>query len=159
MKVSSLSEVKNFLKENSKKKIFLLTGLNSFNKSGAFKLFKNLDSKINLKIYYKKQPYPEITELKAIAKSIYFFNPDIVLAIGGGSVIDYSKILKVVNLKEDISEQLFNDKANKFKSNFKLAVIPTTAGSGAEVTSNAVIYKKKIKYSIEDKLLRPDLFF
>ena len=40
-----------------------------------------------------------------------------------------------------------------------MIVIPTTAGSGAEVTSTAVIYKKKIKYSVEHKLLIPDLFF
>jgi len=159
VKISSLSEVKSFLKDNNKKKIFLLTGLNSFNKSGAVKLFKNHTLKTNFVIYYKRKFYPEITELKSIAKSIYNFNPDIVLAIGGGSVMDYSKILKVINLKKDISEQLFDNKIQKFISNFKLVVIPTTAGSGAEVTSNAVIYKKKVKYSIEDKLLRPDLFF
>jgi len=41
----------------------------------------------------------------------------------------------------------------------KLAVIPTTAGSGAEVTSNAVIYLDGIKYSFESELLIPDNFF
>ena len=136
MKISSLSEINFFLNKNRKKKIFLLTGLNSFRKSGAFKLFQN--KKFNLRIYYKKLFFPEITELKLIAKSLKAFQPEIVLAIGGGSVIDYSKILKVINLNEDISRQVFNN--NKFfKSNFELVVIPTTAGSGAEVTSNAVI--------------------
>jgi alcohol dehydrogenase class IV len=156
MKISSLSEINLFLKKNRKKKIFLLTGVNSFRKSGAFKLFQNKN--FDLQIYYKKLFFPEITELKLIAKSLKNFQPEIVLAIGGGSVIDYSKILKVINLNEDISRQVFNN--NKFfKSNFELVVIPTTAGSGAEVTANAVIYKKKIKFSVENKLLRPDLFF
>ena len=45
------------------------------------------------------------------------------------------------------------------KKNSKLAVIPTTAGSGAEVTSNAVIYVDKVKYSFESELLIPDNFF
>tara|TARA_S200000501_G_C20836858_1_gene749757 strand:- start:248 stop:1348 length:1101 start_codon:yes stop_codon:yes gene_type:complete len=157
MRVSSLSEIELFLKENQKKKIFLLTGVNSFKKSGAFKLFKNKN--LNLKIYFKKLFYPEITELKLIAKSLRAFNPEIVIAVGGGSVLDYSKILKVINLNDEISNQVFNSKKKSFKSNFKLIVIPTTAGSGAEVTSNAVIYKKKIKFSVEDKLLRPNLFF
>ena len=38
-------------------------------------------------------------------------------------------------------------------------MIPTTAGSGAEVTSNAVIYVKGIKYSFESELLVPDNYF
>ena len=47
-----------------------------------------------------------------------------------------------------------------FKKKYtKLAVIPTTAGSGAEVTSNAVIYVDNIKYSLESDLLIPDYFF
>ena len=48
----------------------------------------------------------------------------------------------------------------RFKKKYaKLAVIPTTAGSGAEVTSNAVIYIDGIKHSFESNLLIPDNFF
>ena len=38
-------------------------------------------------------------------------------------------------------------------------VIPTTAGSGAEITSNAVIYVNKIKHSFESELLIPNQYF
>ena len=46
-----------------------------------------------------------------------------------------------------------------FQKKIKVLAIPTTAGSGAEVTSNAVIYIKNIKYSVEGELIKPDYFF
>ena len=60
-------------------------------------------------------PYPEISELKIISKSLYNYKPDIVIAIGGGSVIDYSKICNVINLKDDPQKQIFSKKLTFFK--------------------------------------------
>ena len=59
------------------------------------------------------------------------------------------------NLKEELVNSTYNVK-KKFA---KLVAIPTTAGSGAEVTPNAVIYIDKIKYSVEGEQLKPDYFF
>ena len=56
-------------------------------------------------------------------------------------------------------DELINSNYNAKKKFAELVAIPTTAGSGAEVTPNAVIYIDKIKYSVEGEQLKPDHFF
>ena len=64
-----------------------------------------------------------------------------------------------MDVRNDLSDLIINYSYPYKKKFTKLAVIPTTAGSGAEVTSNAVIYVDNIKYSLESDLLIPDYFF
>ena len=156
--LSSLYELDSIIKNKIFKKIFILCGKKSFKLSGANKILeKKLINKIT-HFYYKNSPYPEIIELKKIIDSIQKFSPNLIIAVGGGSVIDYAKIANVltnnVNLKKTIINSTYKVN-NKF---CKLLAIPTTSGSGAEVTSNAVIYVGKKKYSIESEIIKPDYF-
>jgi len=156
---SSSKELQDLLKKEKFKKILVICGKNSFKSSGAEIFIKNLLINKNYEIFYKKNSYPDLIELIEIIKYLKDFSPDLIIAIGGGSVLDYAKIANVLtdsqNLLEEISKSTYRIK-KKFS---KLIAVPTTAGSGAEVTTNAVIYINKIKYSVEGEKLRPDFFF
>ena len=157
--ISSTNDIKNFINDKSFKKIFILCGKKSFVTSGAEKYFKNLFGKKEIKLFYKNSELPIFEELIKIIKDIKTFKPNLILAVGGGAVIDYAKIANVVEIRDDLKDLIVNY-SYPFKDRYtKLAVIPTTAGSGAEVTSNAVIYLDGIKHSFESKLLIPDNFF
>jgi len=158
-KFSEKEELDIFLKKNYSKKIFLLCGEKSFKNSGANFFFKKFLRSKNLQIFFKKKYLPELQELKLIIKKIDQFEPNLIIAIGGGSVIDYAKISNIVKLKSNLEKLISNYSYPYDKKKAKLIVIPTTAGSGAEVTSNAVIYINKIKYSLESELLIPDKYF
>ena len=147
----------NFLNINKKKKFFIISGKNSYFRSDFDKLFKNHLNKIDKSIYFKKKYLPEMIELKNIIKKVKQFNPDILLAIGGGCALDYAKIASVSSNNAEFSLNNFN----KVKINKKifLVAVPTTAGSGSEVTEGAVIYKNKIKHSMEHNLIIPDRYF
>ena len=81
------------------------------------------------------------------------------VAVGGGSVLDYAKIANVIESTENLSTKIINSNYCIRKKLTKLVAIPTTAGSGAEATTNAVIYINKIKYSVEGNMIKPDYFF
>jgi len=157
--VNSAEDIKKFIKDKDFKKIFVLCGKKSFVTSGAENLFKKIITDKEIKLFYKKSELPILEELIEIINDIKNFKPDLILAIGGGAVIDYAKIANVVDVREDLADLIVNYSYPFKKKYTKLTVIPTTAGSGAEVTSNAVIYVDGIKHSFESELLIPDNFF
>ena len=157
--INTIEDIKKFINDTGFKKIFLLCGKKSFVTSGAEIFFKGLLNNKETKLFYKSSELPILEELIKIIDDIKNFKPDLILAVGGGAVIDYAKIANVVDIRDDLADLIVNY-SYPFKQKYtKLAVIPTTAGSGAEVTSNAVIYVDGIKHSFESELLLPDNFF
>ncbi len=152
-------EVKKLINQNNFNKIFIVTGYKSYNISGANKYFKNIFVNKNTKFFFKKKLIPEIHELINIIKEINLFEPDLIIGLGGGAVLDYAKLSNVFfsekNIKYKVEKSIFNFKKKKAK----LLTIPTTAGSGAEVTPFAVLYIGNQKYSVEHSLVKPDYHF
>jgi alcohol dehydrogenase class IV len=154
----SEKKLKIFLEKKKIKNILIITGKKSFNFSGFKKLAIYKDFKSMMTILYKNSQVPEIYELEYLIKKINTIKPDLIMALGGGCVIDYAKLVNglhnIKNLKKKIKSGNLRIKSKKTK----ILAIPTTAGSGAEVTKFSVIYIDKIKYSVEHNLLKPDFF-
>ena len=138
------------------KKIFLVTGKKSFFSSGAQnKIEKILGGISYTRFAVSGNPRLELIEngIKAFQK----FNPDIVIAIGGGSAIDAAKIINALSYQNDRPEEYIKGKKLECNDNDKCAkpliAIPTTAGTGSESTHFATIYIEKKKYSLADKHL------
>jgi len=149
----------NFLLEKKKiKNILIITGQKSFNFSGFKKLpiYKNFKSIMT--ILYKKSEIPQICELEYLIKKINIINPDLIIALGGGCTIDYAKLANGLHNIKKLKKKIKNATLKIQSKKTKILAIPTTAGSGAEVTKFSVIYINKIKYSVENNLLKPDFF-
>ena len=157
--ISSKKDLIDFLRNKNFEKIFILAGKKSFIKSGAKKILNSCLKKKIIKSYFKNSPYPEFFELKKIIHYIKEFSPDLIVAIGGGSVLDYAKIANIIGTTKNLDKKIINYNYPIKKKIAKLLAIPTTAGSGAEVTTSSVIYINKIKYSLENDLIKPDYFF
>ncbi len=85
---------------------------------------------------------------------------DVVLGIGGGSVLDISKLISVLYVGSSPSLERFNQLLNgeKPESRIPLVLVPTTAGTGAEATPNSIIAlpEKATKVGIISPVMLPD---
>ena len=155
---NAFSTLKKLVNQKLFKKILVISGEKSYFASGANKLIKKTLKDKETYLLLKKNKYPEIKELKKIILYTRRIKPDLIIAVGGGSVIDYAKMANILNPEKNLTKQIINSDYGKIKKFTKLLAIPTTAGTGAEVTSNAVIYMGKIKFSVESELLKPNYF-
>ena len=138
------------------KNIFIFTGKSSFEKQ--FKsLFLKMEKEYNI-FYYNdfNSNFDTTTLLKAI-NAFSKNNCDIIIAIGGGSVMDMAKMVRLFANNSVTISELLDKKIDKLILNKqKLIVIPTTSGSGSENTKFSVLYKNEKKFSIEHDSMLPD---
>ena len=138
------------------KKIFLVYGNNSFRLSGAEEIFEPIIENVSYAIF-NPTPNPDIEEIKKGVARFKEFEPDMVIAVGGGSVIDTAKAINALSFQPD--DPILYIKGEKILGNRgkPLVAIPTTAGTGSEVTKFATIYINKKKYSLESEKIVPDV--
>ena len=99
---SSTKDLKIFFNDKKFTKILIICGKNSYKNSGAYKIINELTKDKEIYIYYKQSFFTEYLELNKIIQTIKKYSPDLIVAIGGGSVIDYAKISNVLIDCEDI---------------------------------------------------------
>jgi len=154
-----IDNMKTALKDSFLGNIFLVRGKSSFENSGAESFIKqNFDNR-RVDSFYDFNPNPQITDLK---KGIELFNRkkyQIIIAIGGGSVLDMAKLISVfAHQPDDIEDYILNN--SRFTNiSTPLLAIPTTAGSGAEATHFSVLYIDKDKYSVANDSLLPNYVY
>ena len=101
---------------------------------------------IDYDIFKDVVPDPPIEKISQGVKSLLQYKPDAIVAVGGGSAIDSSKSIREFALKMDNYGEV------------ALIAIPTTSGTGSEVTSFAVVSDRQAerKYPLVSKSLTPE---
>jgi alcohol dehydrogenase class IV len=155
IKKNNLKEFKNLVIKSYYNRVLIVSGKKSFHLSGAKKIIKKIFEKVKKSFYFKKSNLPEVNELKDLIILINNFKPNLIIAIGGGGVMDLAKIANAMYSQNNIKQCIIKNDYDLKNNYCDLISIPTTAGSGAEVTTNAVIYVDKKKFSIEGNNIKP----
>ncbi|WMJ79868.1 bifunctional acetaldehyde-CoA/alcohol dehydrogenase [Clostridium sp. MB40-C1] len=158
------------LKEMNKKKAFIVTDKVLFQLGFVDNVIEILDDiGIDFKVFFDVEPDPTLATARKGAQEMLSFEPDVIIAVGGGSPMDAAKIMWVLYEHPEVR---FEDLAMRFMDIRKrvytfpkmgekamMVSIPTSAGTGSEVTPFAVITDEKteIKYPLADYELTPNM--
>ncbi len=163
----ALKELKDVL---NKQRAFIVTDSFLYN-NGYTKTVTNLldEMNINHHTFFDVAPDPTLECAKLGAEAMREFKPDVIIAVGGGSAMDAAKIMWTLYEHPEVD---FQDLAMRFMDIRKrvyqfpklgekayFVAIPTSAGTGSEVTPFAVITDEKtgVKYPLADYELMPKM--
>ena len=115
-----------------------------FMKSGLAEKIVEPSEGVLTGIYSQISPNPEVVEVDACAEQIRESQIDFLVALGGGSALDCAKAAGSICFTEDSIRKYHGTGENMPQKHLPLIAIPTTAGTGSEVTCVAVLSDKEL---------------
>ena len=153
-----------------KKRAFIVTDRFLFNSGAVDNITRVLDEiGIDHQVFFDVKPDPTIATVKQAMEIVRPYEPDVIISLGGGSPMDAGKIIWLLYEQPDTN---FADISMRFMDIRKricqipelgkkatMVCIPTTSGTGSEVTPFSIITDEKThyKYAIADYALTPNM--
>ena len=132
------SDIWNLLQEENAVTIVMLVDENIAKNEHFIDLKNYLDKKTKLSTSFIKSKEPTTDMVNELTSHFQGDNIDIFIGIGGGSIIDLTKAVSVMAVNDGRVED-YHGTGKEFKAGIKKIMIPTTAGTGSEVTPGAVL--------------------
>ena len=169
---TSWSALADYLKAPAIHSVLLVTGRSSYTISGAEAAITPILHDKRVRHINDFETDPKAEDISRLVNTIKRDAPyELILAVGGGSVIDVAKLLKaflgratsarttseITTSATDLVNGYLDGSQPLQPADIPLVAIPTTAGSGSEATHFAVVYQDQVKHSIADQQLLPNL--
>ena len=153
-----------------KKRAFIVTDSFLFNSGAVNKITNVLDEiGVEYQIFFDVKPDPTLSTINQAMAVLKPFEPDVIISLGGGSPMDAAKIMWLMYEQpetnfEDISMRFMDIRKRicripELGKKAMMVAIPTTSGTGSEVTPFAIITDDEthVKYAIADYALTPNM--
>lgn len=151
------------LKTLKGKKAFVVVGGGSMKKFGFLKQVEDYlkEAGMEVELFEGVEPDPSVETVMKGAEAMRNFEPDWIVAMGGGSPIDAAKAMWIFYEYPDFTfeQAVVPFGLPELRQKAKFAAIPSTSGTATEVTAFSVItnYTEKIKYPLADFNITPDV--
>ncbi len=152
----------NYIKEVKGKRIFIVTGGGSMFANGTVDRIKTMleerGKEYTIMSGIKKNPDTDVVNQGVL--EMKKFKPDTVLALGGGSPIDAAKVMALFYEYPNINfENVLKGDLPDVRKNIEFISVPTTSGTGTEVTKAAVITfrDRDLKIGLKSNAFIPDI--
>ena len=157
METGGLSNLNGIVYKHGAKKVLIVAGKESFALSGAQEKIKQILNNIEIFVFNDFESNPKIEDVIKGIKLVRLKKPDLIVSIGGGSVIDMSKLIRILTPQSDDDYlNYINNPITLTDKGLPLVAVPTTFGSGSEATHFAVVYIDNKKYSLAHHYVKPD---
>src|SRR5471030_2208307 len=155
----ALEELKNL----KGKKAFVVVGGGSMKRFGFLEQVESYlkEAGMEVELFEGVEPDPSVETVMKGAEAMRNFEPDWIVAMGGGSPIDAAKAMWIFYEYPDFTfeQAVIPFGLPELRQKAKFVAIPSTSGTATEVTAFSVItdYKAKIKYPLADFNITPDI--
>ena len=154
--IGTAPQLSNILADFKAKKVMLVTGKASYSASGAKSIVDNALRDHTIVHFSDFEVNPKIEDAERGVTLAIESGVDLIVGVGGGSVMDMAKLIKAFYKSPEKSRELAKGEHQMTDSSIPMVLVPTTAGSGSEATHFAVVYIGLDKYSLASQYLLPD---
>jgi alcohol dehydrogenase class IV len=152
----SLRHLVNIARSHKAKKVLVVTGKKSFILSGAEAYLSDLFKDIEVVRFSDFDVNPRLDDVRGGIKILRDYEPQLIVAIGGGSVLDMAKLVNCLGANSHRNPvDIIKDSTLVEHEGLPLVAVPTTAGTGSESTHFAVVYVRGKKYSLAHNFILP----
>src|SRR3989344_6517730 len=153
---NSLHQISSILNIEKPNSILLIRGNDSYEHSGAKSFIEPqlLNYHVTYLSGFKKSPF--LQDIERTIGVIRQENVDFIIGVGGGTAMDIAKAASLLSREEGNIEDFINGNIKPRGDNIRRLLIPTTAGTGAEITPFSVVYIGKTKYSLAHPTMYPE---
>jgi alcohol dehydrogenase class IV len=150
------SEILNIVEESGLNNILLLADGGAY-KAGSIAKIEEMLSRFNVTLLNDSPPEPEYKQVLETYNRMKDNNIEMIVAVGGGSIMDTAKILSVISTNPEYAKDLLNPNLIK-KRGLLTIFVPTSAGTGSEATQNSIVVvpEKELKVGLVNSNFIPD---